>query len=204
MTFAIVSRKGGVGKSATALNLAHCLSTGGRAVLLDTADYPDWHLAELGLRNPRAEQPLPLAPPLRARRGGWGGEVLVLDCPAHADDHALASAIAAAELILVPTPPDIQALEQAARIIEAAPAKARILFSLIHRNWRLHRDFIAQVRRSGHPVCKTVIHYRSAVQEAKALGLPVGLTRPRSPAAREFADLTKEVLRLATQAQKQA
>src|SRR5712691_11865854 len=70
---AVVNQKGGVGKTATAINVGGALAADGRRVLLVDLD-PQGHLTE-GLKLPAAEHPATLA---AALTGEWTGDPAAL------------------------------------------------------------------------------------------------------------------------------
>jgi chromosome partitioning protein len=112
-TIALISQKGGVGKTTLAIHLATAFETAGRQTLLVDLD-PQTSAAEWKDAR-QAEQPYVMAvPPSRLGKTleaakEHGAELVVLDTAPHSEGTAL-DAARAADLILVPCQPSIMDL----------------------------------------------------------------------------------------------
>lgn len=123
---ALISQKGGVGKTTLAIHLATAfVSAGYNALLLDLdpqASAAEWKDARLAETPPvMAIPPARLSKVIESSRG-IGTDVLLLDTAPHSEGTAL-DASRAADLILVPCQPsimDLRALRKTASLLEHA------------------------------------------------------------------------------------
>lgn len=136
-TIAIVSQKGGSGKTTLALHLATC-AVGARlpSVVIDTdpqataAAWGDWRGDYLPA--------VVTSPPARLARmienaAKEGIKLVVIDTPPHAEA-AMREAIKAADLVLIPTRPrafDLHALEGVAEMVQFADKPAFVLLNAV-------------------------------------------------------------------------
>ena len=135
-TIAIVSQKGGSGKTTLAINLAvTATGAGQQACVIDTdpqataAAWGDW----------RDDQPAVItSPPARLARTVQsaiksGAKVVVIDTPPHADA-AAREAVKIADLVLIPTRPrafDLHAIEATAELVRHAGKPAYVLLNAV-------------------------------------------------------------------------
>ncbi len=203
--FAIAQQKGGVGKTTLAAQLAVAWSRRGRCVaLLDTdpqGSLAAWYAARQKTLNGDGDDGLGVA-----AVGGWrlaaevdraaaANDIVIIDCPPHAEADARA-AMRAADLVLVPVQPsplDLWAtrptLDLAARektpvllILNRVPARALLTATMI-------------TRLGEYPVrvSKRTVGNRVAFAHSMASGLTVLETRPSSAASDEIAALAKDI-----------
>jgi chromosome partitioning protein len=136
-TIAIVSQKGGSGKTTLAIHLAVCATNNGKhTFLIDTdpqataAAWGDWrggYLPEV-ITCPPARLGRTIQTATKA-----GSDFIVVDTPPHAD-MAAREAVKAADLVLVPTRLrafDLHALEATAELIQYAKKPAYVLFNAV-------------------------------------------------------------------------
>jgi len=203
--FAIAQQKGGVGKTTLAAQLAVAWSRNGRRVaLLDTdpqGSLAAWFAARQKTLNGSAENGVSVA-----SIGGWrtaaeveraaaANDVVLIDCPPHAETDARV-AMRAADLVLVPVQPsplDLWAtrptLEMAAKekrpvllVLNRVPARALLTEAMIERLGEY------QVR-----VSKKTVGNRVAFAHAMESGLTVLETKPTSTASDEITALAKDI-----------
>ncbi|QLH80585.1 MinD/ParA family protein [Halosimplex pelagicum] len=217
MILAVVGGKGGVGKSTVAYNLGAELD----AVVVDAdlamADLPtdrgpDLHdvlagradaveaVSEGGpvallpcgrsLAGARACEPTELVAAVEAVRDEYGR--VVVDCPAGmCGDVGLGLLVAGAcVLVTQPAPPALgDALRARALARELDAGLAAIVLN--RASEASPTELVA--RELGGPVA--TVPESTAVADAQAAGVPVGIHRPDSPAADAFADLAETVER---------
>jgi len=133
-TIAIISQKGGAGKTTLAVHLAGAAARHWVSLIIDTdpqATASRWSQWRAG-KDPEVIDcgaPSLLADKL-AKANALGAELVVIDTPPHADAMARQAA-KLADLILVPCRPrafDLAAIEATAELVGAAPSPAFVVF----------------------------------------------------------------------------
>lgn len=120
---AICGRKGGVGKSSVALNLAHALQLRGQAVQLFDLD-PQANLAYSIAGRSDLPPVRAVGPGVRLERELPREGIAVIDTPPGTTD-ALVEAVGLAELVILPIPPSLLAVVNAAGLVDQLQAAAR-------------------------------------------------------------------------------
>lgn len=162
-TVAIVSQKGGSGKTTLALHLATAGAySGKKTIVVDTdpqataAAWADWR----GDFLPEVVT----SPPARLARTvekqlASGVELVVIDTPPHADASAR-EAIKTADLVLVPSRPrafDLHALEATAEMLQFVGKDGNVLMNGVPaRATRMLADATAKVEALGLSVCPVI------------------------------------------------
>jgi chromosome partitioning protein len=197
-TIAIVSQKGGSGKTTLALHLASCAAYAKlQSLVIDTdpqataSAWGDWRgefLPEI-LTSPPARIGMTIR---SAERRGM--DFIVIDTPPHADA-AMREAIKAADLVLIPTRPrafDLHALETIADMVGYArkPAFA-VLNAVPAGGTRVVAETAARIEDFGIKVCPVSLGERAAFHRSSAKGEVASEIEPDGKAAGEVSALWK-------------
>ncbi len=199
-TVAIVSQKGGSGKTTLALHLATAGAySGKKTIVVDTdpqataAAWADWR----GDFLPEVVT----SPPARLARTvekqlASGVELVIIDTPPHADASAR-EAIKTADLVLVPSRPrafDLHALEATAEMLQFVGKDGNVLMNGVPaRATRMLADAKAKVEALGLSVCPVMFGERAAFHRASGDGESATEFDPESKAADEVRELWKWV-----------
>ena len=195
-TIAIVSQKGGSGKTTLAVHLAAAATDAGKiACIIDTdpqataAAWGDWR----GGNDPEVIT----TPPARLGKtiedaARLGAEVIVIDTPPHADA-AAREAVKASDLVLIPTRPrafDLHAIQTTAELIGYAGKPAFVVFNAAPaRGAQLLAEASTIVSNLGLSVCPITFADRAAFHHSTAAGKVAAQVDPNGKAAAEAAAL---------------
>jgi len=204
---AVVGRKGGVGKSTIAGNLAGEFASMGRSVAVLDADPQHslaiWAKQGDGVLSRCVQKVADGAATLRARAhtAEKDADIVLIDTPPGTPETTYQAALAA-DLVLLPcgpSPLDLFALKEALSLSLKARAerrskKPRIRFvpSKVLMSTNLGRGLASSLKDMGKKVLPA-IGQRVVVAEAVAHGLTVSEYAPNSPAHEEFRALAKAV-----------
>jgi chromosome partitioning protein len=204
---AVAGRKGGVGKSTIAGNLAAEFAAMQRSVRVLDADPQHslvaWAAQGDGMLARMVEEVEdgPGALRARARQAEKDVDIVLIDTPPGAPAIAYEAAMAADLMLLPcgPSPLDLFALKEALSLALKARAerrskKPRIRFvpSKVLMSTNLGRGLASSLKEMGKKVLPS-IGQRIVVAEAVASGLTVAEFAPNSAAHEEFRELTKAV-----------
>ena len=195
-TVAIVSQKGGSGKTTLALHMGAAAAYDGmQSCVIDTdpqataAAWGDWRgefLPEI-ITSPPARLGATIQ---KAAKNGI--EMIVVDTPPHADA-AAREAVKAADLILVPTRPrafDLHSLETTAELVSAGGKPAFVVLNAVPAR---ATNVVAQAsdfaRNLGLEVCPVLFGERAAFHRSSATGEVAQESDPEGKAAGEVAAL---------------
>ena len=195
-TIAILSQKGGTGKTTLTLHLAVASERAGRAaVVIDldpqasAAGWKDSRQAETPVVAPVPPMRLPQA--LEAARVG-GAQLALIDTAPHATDAALAAA-EAADLVLIPCRAgilDLRAIGMTARAIKLAGKPAYVVLNAMPpRAPNVLADAIAAVAVHGLQVAPFTMQQRAAYAHSLTAGQTAQEYDPMGKAADEIAQL---------------
>lgn len=195
IVIALISQKGGAGKTTLATNLAVAAELAGQNTLLvdldPQASATGWaHSRETDTPVAVAAQAEDLEQVLATARE-HGGALCIVDTAPHAEAPALAAA-RAADLVLVPCRPsafDIRAVAASLRIAQLAKTPTAAVLCGVPPRGTLATDAHEILERQGFTVAPTRIGHRIAYVHAATAGLGVQEYRPTSTATREIAQL---------------
>lgn len=193
-TFAIVSQKGGVGKSTLAVHLAALAAETQKVILMDLD--PQGSAMEWG--NRRGDRPPDITPAHpasltkeieRAKEDGY--DLAVIDTAPHAD-HAALQAARAADLVVVPCRPatfDLAAISATLDLCKLANKQAVVVINCAPIRSRVVQEAIEAVEEKGGTVSPVIIRQRVSFQHCLIDGRTAGEFEPGGAAANEIADL---------------
>jgi chromosome partitioning protein len=200
LTVALLSQKGGAGKSTLALHLGSEAASRGLRTLLVDLD-PQGNLAAWGHRrgarppDVSAEHPANLERALAAA-ASEGYDLVVLDTAPHADQTALRAA-RAAQLILVPCRPstfDIEAISATLDLCQMTKRQARVVLNAAPIRSRIVDEARIQIESTGGRVSPVVIRQRVAFQHSLIDGRTAAEFEPAGAAADEIACLYADMM----------
>lgn len=197
ITVAIVSQKGGAGKTTLAIHLAAAAAAASQVTLILDTD-PQATASRWGQWRGGAEPEVidcaspPLLPKKLADAAGLGAGFAVIDTPPHADSMA-AAACRAADLILIPCRPrafDLDAIQTTADLVKASGKPAFVVFTAgPQRAATLYREAAELVASFGLAVAPVILSERAAYHHSTGQGKTAGELDPNGKAAEEVAVL---------------
>lgn len=195
-TIAIISQKGGAGKTTLALHLAAAAEAAGHTAVVFDLDPQATASQWASWRNDAPPVVIDSAPPRlaskieQAKEQGVG--FFVIDTPPHADSGARA-AVEAADLVLIPCRPsafDLTAIQTTAKLVQLVRKPAFVVFTAGPPNApRIYEDASQIVGDFGVPVCPHAMPERAAYRYASAEGKTVMEIEPKGKAADEIRQL---------------
>lgn len=194
-TVAVLNRKGGVGKTTTAVGIAGALAEHRRVRLVDadpqgsaTRWLSGWGGCEV-VHAPTAE-----AVVRALDHQVDAATTTVVDGPPF-DAARIGAVLARADLVVVPVLASILDLEAALPLLEAARGRVVVVLNMVDRRALVTADMRAVAARharvAGAELVRRVAHVEAAVAR-----LPVTVYAPGSPAATEVRALAAEVVGL--------
>ena len=195
-TVAVISQKGGAGKTTLALHLAAAAHEGGRVALVFDTDPQATASQWAAWRQDRPPEVIDSPPPRLAAKvaqaAGQGAEFIVIDTPPHADAAARA-AVEIADLVLIPCRPsafDLAAIQTTAKLVQLLRKPAFVVFTAGAPNApRVYAEAGELVTGYGTPPCPVIIPDRAAYRHASAEGLSVLETEPGGRAAEDIRNI---------------
>lgn len=194
---AIISQKGGSGKTTLAVNLAVAATRTGRQAILIDLDPQASAAAFSDTRD--AEQPVivsaqaaRLEPVLQTAEDHRAG-LAVMDTPPHSEDISLTT-LRVADFVLIPCRPavlDLRAIKSSIEIARLAGVNFAIVLNCVPPLGHLTKEAIDVVKAFGAPVCPVAVGSRIAFVHAMTDGLGVQEYEPQGKAAAEIERLYK-------------
>jgi chromosome partitioning protein len=195
-TIAILSQKGGTGKTTLALHLAVAAESDGRSVVVvdldpqaSAAGWKDTRAtdAPVVVPAPSARLPHALAAAKKAR-----ADIVLIDSAPHSGDDALAAA-EAADLVLIPCRAailDLRAIATTARIVKLASKPAFVVLNAVPpRATQILADACKAVAVHELEVAPVSLQQRAAFAHSLTVGKTAQEYEPESKAAQEVARL---------------
>ena len=191
-TLAILSRKGGTGKTTIAVHLSVAAAQAGYTVALVDLD-PQASAVSWSDRR-EAETPVVISahaarlPELLQKAEANGVDFAIIDTAAHAETSALAAA-RAATLALIPCRPaslDILAIGATVDVVKLAKVPTCVVFNGTPARGRLTEEAQSAVQAYNVPCAPCSLGQRIAFVHALIDGLTVQEAAPRSKASREI------------------
>ena len=197
-TIAVVSQKGGSGKTTLAVHIAtRAAQAGQQSCIVDldpqasAAAWSDWRGDYLPV--------VVTSPPARLTRTidsatKQGMDFIVIDTPPHADA-AAREAIKAADIVLIPTRLrafDLAALEPIVDLVAMAGTPAFVVFNAVPSGAKLlTAEAEAVAKRLGLAICPVQLGERAAFHRSSAKGETAAEIDPEGKAAKEIEKLWK-------------
>lgn len=195
-TIAIVSQKGGSGKTTLAVNLAAAAEAAGQVALVIDTD-PQATASQWGAwRADRAPEVIDSAPPRIQHKivsaKAQGATFIVIDTPPHADGTA-SRAVEAANIVLIPCRPsafDLAAIKTTISLVRLFDKPAFVVFTAGPPHApRMYEEAIDLVRGFGIEPCPHLLPDRAVFRHASAAGASVIEVEPNGKAAAEIVAL---------------
>jgi chromosome partitioning protein len=193
-TIAIVSQKGGSGKTTLSVNLAAAAEASGAVALIIDSD-PQATASQWGSwRSERAPEVIDSAPPriqikVDAAKG-QGASFIVIDTPPQADS-AASRAVEVADLVLIPCRPsafDLAAIKTTISLVRLFDKPAFVVFTAGPPHApRMYEEVVDLVRGFGIEACPHILPDRAIYRHASAAGASVLEAEPGGKAATEIA-----------------
>jgi chromosome partitioning protein len=194
---AIVSRKGGAGKTTLAIHLAVAIEAMGPSVAIFDLD-PQ---ASAALWGDRRSDPSPAVVPAQAPRlasllaqaEAQSAGLVILDTAPHADSIA-SEASSRADLILIPCRPstlDLDAIGASVRLAQAAGKPCHVIINAAPVQGPETQQMRAALEGAGVSVCPVVLRQRKAFSGFIQEGRTAGEREPKGRAAEEIQALAE-------------
>lgn len=193
----IAMQKGGVGKSTLARSLAVAATRDGLSVLLIDMDTQQ-SISQWAERR-EADMPVVIFStenelPKKLAQAEGTADLVIIDTPPARSTEAPA-AVEVSDLVLIPTTPDVEPLEQMPRTLRLCRGFGRPVFAVINMANPTGPAEVAQTREvieaMGAQMAPIVLHRRKAHRAASAAGVTVQELSNETKAADEVANLWK-------------
>jgi chromosome partitioning protein len=193
-TIAVISQKGGNGKTTVAIHLAALAAESEKVLLLDLdpqGSALEW-ASRRGDRPPDITPAHPASLSKEIERGEKEGYTFtVIDTAPHAD-HAALQAARSADLVVIPCRPatfDLAAINATLDLCKLANKQSVIVLNAAPIRSRVVQEAIDAITEKGGIVCPVIIRHRVAYQHCLIDGRTAGEFEPGGAAADEIASL---------------
>ena len=195
-TIAIISQKGGAGKTTLAVHLAAAAQDAGMVALIVDTDPQATASLWATWRQDNPPEVIDSPPPRLAAKirqaQEQGAQWILIDTPPHADSAARA-AVEVADLILIPCRPsafDLSAIETTAKLVQLLRKPAYVVFVAGPPNaFRVYQEAGELVESYGTRPCPFQVPDRAAYRHASAEGRTVMELEPAGKAAEDIRQL---------------
>lgn len=200
----VANGKGGVGKTTTTMALSGILSEQYKVLAVDAdrqGSFSWWFersQQKLGFDLVQETDPVLLG----QLRKLEGYELIVVDTPPALDSEALTAVVAAADYLLLPTPPapmDLTALIATVKqaILPVGVAHRVLLTRVDPRSWGEAVEAQNTLKELGIPACKTFVRAYKAHERAALEGVPIAQWRGKQArqAESDYRQVAKEIQR---------
>ena len=201
LKIAILSQKGGAGKTTLALNLAIAAEQSGKAAAVIDLD-PQASATNIGDMR-EAETPPVMSvqaarlPQMLKAAGEGGADVVIIDTAPHSESDALTAA-KLADLIVMPCRPTILDLQAVSRTIDLAKLAKTPLLAVLNAvppSGPLKREATEALTGLGVTVAPFGLVQRAAYYHALSVGQGVQEFEPSGKAAHEIKLLAKSIFK---------
>jgi chromosome partitioning protein len=194
MIISIVSFKGGVGKTTTAVHLAAYVQKKGKTILVDGD--PNRSALAWSERGKFLFQVIDESELVSSAKEFNN---IIIDTPARPSTEELKTLSSESDLLLIPTKPDALSLDALLKIVVSLQSfdaqNYKILLTLVPPRSNAARDAKAMLDEIKVPYCKTEIHRRAIYERAALKGKTVNNFIEGQSAWEEFMMLGKEIFK---------
>ncbi len=194
MIVSIVSFKGGVGKTTTAVHVAAMLNKKGKTLFVD-GDPNESAIAW----DKRGGLPFPVIIETKLPEHTRNFKHIVLDTPARPTPEELRTICVESDLVIIPSQPEALSIDALIKIINSLNSinaqNYKILLTLVPPRSNAGREAKELLKELGVPFFKTEIRRRAVCNRAALRGIVVGSFRDGQEAWLEFQNLGKEILK---------
>jgi len=204
MVIAVVSGKGGTGKSTITLNLAGVLSAGYQQVFVVDAD-PQGSIAQWAKKSKQEEPTIIVDPsPVIGKKVKYiikNNYLILFDSPPTFKKR-MRSVLKLADKLIIPVSPGLADFWSTRMLLDMyleekekrSKLDARLLISRVDRRTRIGREFRPFLEKLSIPIFMTEIPQRSIFNETWNAGMTVDRLQPNGDGARDFQKLAYEVM----------
>lgn len=203
MILAVLSAKGGTGKSTVSLNLAGTLSSQGKRILLIDAD-PQGSVARWSkIRKQKYPDVLVHPSPVEkkeTKKAGKKYDLTIFDSPP-TFKRRMRSIMKASDILIIPVSPGVTDFWSTRKLIDIyfeekvkhPSLEARLLINRIDRRTKIGREFRKTLEKLSIPILMTEIPQRVVYPEAWQSGITVDSVKRYSAGFEDFRQLAYEV-----------
>jgi chromosome partitioning protein len=194
MIISIVSYKGGVGKTTTAINIAAVLSRKASILLVD-GDPNESAMAW----QARGKLPFPVIVERQLTEHAGNFKHIVLDTPARPTADELKTICDESDLVIVPSQPDALSLDALIKLANSFrqinAVNYKVLFTLVPPRSNAGREAKELLTDLKIPFFKTELHRRAVNVRAALKGITSEDLRDGADAWKEFESVSREILK---------